>query len=137
MKILVISHAAANSAEYLAGIPGNWPRIEMAVDDKYELSADQINSGYNLYTPEDHAALKFGLKVEYERWLSERITAEAEKIATEKASVNQQIDQLEGLIKNWENVSEKERSDVLLKMFTVILQALRMLGADVPDIDKP
>ena len=70
MKIKAINHRTANSAEYLAGIPGEWLREEISVDDHYTLSEEEIQKGYVLITPKEAKAIEQTYSADFKTWLS-------------------------------------------------------------------
>lgn len=74
-KVKLQTHAAANSAEYKAGLPGAWPRFSIPVDDDYQLSADDIVQGFVLSTVADVTAVMEDLHAVVATWYDEQATA--------------------------------------------------------------
>lgn len=74
--IKLITHQEAQSAEFLAGCPGEWPRTEEVVSDDYKLSEKELESGYILETERDHAARIEQHREAFRLWEDSQKTAE-------------------------------------------------------------
>ena len=66
--IKTISHAGANTREFMAGCPSNWPLYELIVPSNYALSPAEISAGWILRTENEHAAIKLQLLALYTAW---------------------------------------------------------------------
>jgi len=63
--------------------------------------------------------------------------AEAAAKEAKKAETDALISEVEIGFKEWQSADEKQKGEVLLKLLHLILDALRSLGSDLKQVEKP
>jgi len=123
-----------------AGIPTNWPTRVQPIGTAETLPAPFV-APWQLMTAKQLDDLKAANKAAKEAWNKEqedapRIAAEQAK-AAKKAEADAVITEVEIGFKEWQSADEKAKGEVLLKLLHVIIDALRSLGSDVKQVEKP
>jgi len=122
------------------GFPANWPVKVQPIGSLTNLPV-KFPPPWQFMTGSQLTALKASNESEKEAWNKQmedapRIAAEQAK-AAEKSRIDGTISEVEVGLKEWQSADEKAKGDILLKLLHVILEALRQLGADVKQVDKP
>lgn len=131
---------AKDSAEAPAGFPTNWPHLVQPIGTETKLPPE-FPPPWILATQAQIDKWKSDNVVEKEAWNvaqenAPRIAAE-QAAAAKKAEIDSAITTVETGLKEWQSADEKSKGDILLKLLHVILEALKYLGADVKQIEKP
>lgn len=130
-----------------AGIPADWPVQVQPIGDAQSLPAPYAPP-WQLMTAKQLDDLKAANEAAKEAWNKEqedapRIAAEQAKAAeaaakaAKKVEADAVITEVEIGFKEWQSADEKAKGDVLLKLLHLILDALRSLGSDVKQVEKP
>lgn len=138
---------AKDDASAPVGIPANWPTRVQPIGAAVALPAPYAPP-WQLMTGKQLDDLKVANEAAKEAWNKQqedapRIAAEQAKAAeaaakaAKKVEVDAVITEVEIGFKEWQTADEKEKGDVLLKLLHLILDALRSLGSDVKQVEKP
>lgn len=143
----VWTHKAANTKAFRDGCPGEWPYVAQDIGEK-TIPADLVARGWQQMTKAELAASIALLEQDKEAWNkaqeeAPRIAAEQAKVAADlakaakKAEADAVITEVEIGFKEWRVADEKAKGEILRKLLHVIIDALRSLGADVKQVEKP
>lgn len=138
---------AKDDAKAPAGIPANWPTRVQPIGSAVSLPA-QYAPPWQWMTAKQLADLKAANEAAKETWnkaqedapliaAEQAKAAEAAAKAAKKSEADALISEVEIGFKEWQSADEKAKGDVLLKLLHLILDALRSLGSDVKQVDKP
>lgn len=131
---------AKDDASAQAGIPSNWPTRIQPIGSAVSLPAPYAPP-WQWMNGKQLADLKAANEAAKEAWNkaqedAPRLAAEQAK-AAKKAQADALISEVEIGFKEWQTADEKAKGDVLLKLLHLILDALRSLGSDVKQVEKP
>lgn len=132
-NVCVLTHGAAKSEEFKRGCPGEYPMCWKEIG-KEEKLPDGFDPTWVVMTKEELDARFKSLDDAKEAWNKQQ--EEAPKLAEEqkKTQVEAAISEVEVGLKEWQSADEKAKGDVLLKLLQVIIDALRLLGADIKQV---
>jgi len=139
-NVAVLTHGAAKTDEFKLGCPAGWPYAWKDIG-KSETLPDGFDSTWVVMSKLDLDARFKNLEPAKEAWNKQReesqAIAEEQAKAAKKSETDAIISDVEIGFKEWQSVDEKQRGEVLLKLLHLILDALRTLGADVKQVEKP
>lgn len=144
----VLTHGAANSIAFRNGCPSNWPSSYRAIGNATNLPFGLHSPPWIIETEEQLNQRMTSLSGAIELWnkaqedaprlaAEQAKAAEAAAKAAKKAEADALISEVEIGFKEWQSADEKAKGEVLLKLLHLILDALRSLGADVKQVEKP
>lgn len=125
MKILWITHQAQNSREFQAGLPGGWPRIEQAVDDKRTLTVQEASAGWRIDEREDLDAIKKGLEPAAKSFFS-TWTGEDAAQKTVRDVAKDAAGRLDDIDTNWASLTAAQKADAMRYVLRVVRALLRL-----------
>lgn len=143
----VWTHQAANTKAFRDGCPGEWPYVAQDIGTK-TIPADLVTRGWKQMTKAELDTVLKTLESAKEAWNkaqedAPRIAAEQAKAAEDAAKAAKKVEtdsiisEVEIGFKEWQSADEKAKGAVLLKLLHLILDALRSLGSDVKQVEKP
>lgn len=120
------THQSANSAEYQSGCPGEWPRVEIDVEDKYKLTQKELDAGFILETKEQWTTRIATYKQQYETWLN---NYQNQKDTINREAIRDVYQSLK-LIENSEgNLSAAQLSNAVRLFSRVLLKLIHTLDS--------
>lgn len=139
-NVAVLTHGAAGTKEFQLGCPAGWPYAWKDIG-KSKTLPDGFDSTWIVMSKLDLDARFKDLEPEKEAWNKQReeaqSLAEEQAKAVKKSETDAIISDVEIGFKEWQLVDEKQKGEVLLKLLHLILDALRSLGSDLKQVEKP
>lgn len=89
------SHRSANSAEFQAGAPGEWPREEIAVSSDHRLSPDEMAAGWLLLSDEEWQAIRATHRAAWDAWEATRKAADDSALAVRRTEIDDAVNSLQ------------------------------------------
>lgn len=81
------SHRSANSAEFKAGAPGEWPREEVAVSPDHRLLPEEVTAGWVLLSDDEWQAVRSTHKAAWDAWVASQKSAEGSAISARRVEI--------------------------------------------------
>lgn len=81
------SHRSANSAEFKAGAPGEWPREEIAVSPDHRLSPEEVAAGWVLLSDEEWQAIRATHRAAWDAWEANQKAADDSSLVVRRAEI--------------------------------------------------
>lgn len=123
--IKVLDHQTARSAEFLAGCPGAWPRVEVIADGP--LTADEAAKGFRLVTPEEWLALKATHRAAWDAWAAGREVEERTLRQSRRAA----LADLETIAATSGALTNAQLSNAARAMADIVARAIRSGAVDI------
>ncbi len=136
----VLTYGAAKTDEFKRGAPADWPYVWKDIGKETSLPAG-FDPTWVVMTKTSLDARFKELEAEKEAWNKSQENAqqiaEEQVKAAKKIETDAAVTEVEVAFKGWQTADEKLKGEILLKLLHLILDALRSLGADVKQIEKP
>lgn len=123
-------HKVSGSREFQSGIPGDWPQVEEEVPADRKLSAEELDQGFSLITPEEHQAIRTANRQAYNAWQASRLAQEEQGVSVKRTDTADALNQLIAIRDAPGDLTLRQVSNavkLLAKVLIVLIQQAREL----------